>query len=178
MRAEARRKELVVSQLMTACKNWLTEKGTKTTSKATERKLAVESLGEQAFQWIKWCKFHQRKADPGNAAVQKRAMRPGYQVERAMYMASGKARNPVSGSYIHSVMETVGTFRTRTFATLTPADFRTLDNAYVGEVNQPDPMGDQSGQFRLGGRRWRSRQAGREVCLCRQPDSSQCYRVA
>ena len=140
--AEARRKELVVSQLMTACKNWLTDKGTKTTSTATERKLAVESLGEQAFQWIKWRKFHQRKADPGNAAVQKRAMRPGYQVERTMYMASGKARNPVSGSYIHSVMEGVGTFGTRTFATLTPADFRTLDNAYVGEVNQPDPMGD------------------------------------
>lgn len=140
--AEARRKELVISQLMMACKNWLTDKGTKTSSTAKERKIAVEALGEQAFQWIKWRKFHERKANPGNAAVEKRAMRPGYRVERDMYVASGKARNPISGSYIHAAMETMGTFRTRTFATLTPADFQSLDNALVGEVRQPDPMGD------------------------------------
>jgi len=142
--ASDQQKHLAIHQIVVACKNWLNAKGNKTTAAATKRKEAVESLGEQAFQWIKWYKFHERKSNRPPGFANLRDMRPGYKRERDLYVASAKRQNPVSGSYVHAIMESREheQFAGRTFANLTMADFRQLDNASVGEVNQVDPMGD------------------------------------
>ena len=140
----------VVAQIVLSCRNWLAAKAGKTSAASQTRRAAVTTLGTQAFVWLQYQEFADRKSIMRVATTvtgrgpDLRAMRPGYSAERDMYVAGGKQQNPVSGSYMHEVMESRPrhSFDGRTFAQLTPGDFRSLDTAYVGEVSIPDVMGD------------------------------------
>lgn len=131
-------------QIMEGCKRWTVDKAGKQSENAQLRRAAVEALGQQCFEFVQYHAFQGRKQRAPDGAPNLRGMRPGYDRERAMYVAAGKQQMPVSGSYIHAVMESRegGQFRGRSFAQLTESDFRALDTAYNGEVPMVDPMGD------------------------------------
>lgn len=131
-------------QIMETCKAWMVAKAAKTSDNAQLRRSAVERLGQQAFEFTQFHAFHDRKQRVPGGAANLRAMRPGYDKERTQYEASQKQKMPISGSYIHAVMESRqnATFSGRSFSQLTEADFKSLDTAYSGSVPMIDPMGD------------------------------------
>ena len=70
----------------------------------------------------------------GGRFGQLRAMRGGYTAERTMYVQSGKKQNPVSGSYMHEVMEMRhNDFSGRSFSQLTANDFNAVPSRSVPE---------------------------------------------
>lgn len=164
----------VVTQIVLSCRNWLNAKAGKTSAASQTRRAAVNTLGAQAFEWLKFQEFADRKtvtrvtATVAGRGPDLRAMRPGYAPERAMYVASGKQQQPVSGSYMHEVMESRPghTYRGRTFAQLTADDFRSLDTAYGGTVSVPDVMGDPGAMAKT--------QVPRQVLFLNKQDRIKC----
>ena len=133
------------------CAAWMIAKNGKETATAALRREGIDRLGNQAWRFLQYWQFADRKIDDAYVGVELRSLRDGYRVERDQYMTSknhgGRGQNPISASHTHDWMKDLQdegrlppALAGKTFDQLTEADFQMLDDVYLpDQANMADP---------------------------------------
>jgi len=123
---------------MNACRHWLEVKHGKSTTLATRRRAAVNTLAQQAFARLQYEKFetHKRQELRRGQRVQTRNLQGGYHHERTTYLQSGK-QTAFSGSTATALIRnapSIGITNPPDFGNMSTEQFKTLIRTHAPDM--------------------------------------------
>lgn len=129
-------------QVCAMCDHWLRVKAGKNTTTSAMRRVAVDTLGRQCWNFAQYWLFVKRKAQNPGGKGNLRPLQAGYTAERTLYETSRKTQNPISGSYMHEALEDPRAQQiigNKSFSQLNDQDYSALDSAFQGLLNKRNP---------------------------------------